>query len=73
MRLIGLGIALAFNLVLVPIAGEAQQVGTGKVYRIGFLGAPAPLPANVNAFRQGLRENGYVEGRNLLIDRMALC
>lgn len=40
---------------------------SGRSTGSGFLGAPAPLPANVNAFRQGLRENGYVEGRNLLI------
>jgi len=68
MRQIGLAVVLAVGLALPALTVEAQQVGTGKVYRIGFLGAPAPLPANVNAFRQGLRENGYVEGRNLFIE-----
>jgi putative tryptophan/tyrosine transport system substrate-binding protein len=57
---------LTLGTLATPLAAEAQQ--PGKVWRIGFLGAPAPLPANVNAFRQGLRENGYVEGRNLLIE-----
>jgi putative ABC transport system substrate-binding protein len=66
MRLIGLVVVLALSLALAPFAIEAQQ--PGKVWRIGVLGAPAPLPANVNAFRQGLRENGYVEGRNLSIE-----
>src|SRR5713101_2006131 len=63
MRLIGLAVILTLSLALAPLAVEAQQVG--KVWRIGVLGGPAPIPANVNAFRQGLRENGYVEGRNL--------
>ncbi len=48
----------------------AQSVG--KVYRIGFLGSSSPstpgLAAYVEAFRQGLRELGYVEGRNAVIE-----
>jgi len=36
---------------------------------IGFLGATSPGPsANMAAFREGLRENGYVEGHNLVIE-----
>jgi putative tryptophan/tyrosine transport system substrate-binding protein len=42
---------------------EAQQ--TGKVYRIGFLRAAAPPDSYIEGFRQGLREFGYVEGKNL--------
>jgi putative ABC transport system substrate-binding protein len=47
---------------------KAQQ--TGKVYRIGFLGnSTAALEANlVGPFREGLRDLGYVEGRNVLIE-----
>jgi putative ABC transport system substrate-binding protein len=51
-----------------PLAVKAQQ--TGKVYRIGFLGnSTAALEANlVGPFREGLRELGYVEGRNVQIE-----
>jgi putative ABC transport system substrate-binding protein len=50
-----------------PLAAAAQQAG--KVPRIGFLfyGSPGPSP-EVEAFRQGLRELGYVEGQNIAID-----
>jgi hypothetical protein len=55
-------------LILIAIQlGEAQQT---KVPRIGYL-ATAPLSAiatRVEAFRQGLRELGYVEGKNILIE-----
>src|SRR5881409_1217231 len=51
-----------------PLAARAQQVG--KIYRIGIL---EPIPAarnaaNLDALRKGLRELGYVEGRNLVIE-----
>jgi putative tryptophan/tyrosine transport system substrate-binding protein len=51
-----------------PLAAEAQQAG--KVYRIGFLGnSTAALEVNlVGPFREGLRDLGYVEGRNILIE-----
>jgi putative ABC transport system substrate-binding protein len=56
-------------MLLVPCRlADAQQ--TGKVYRVGFLGFPAPT-ANAGrneAFRQGLRELGYVEGKNIIIE-----
>jgi putative tryptophan/tyrosine transport system substrate-binding protein len=47
---------------------EAQQ--TKKVPRIGFLtGASAPsVAARLDAFRQGLRDLGYVEGKNIVIE-----
>jgi len=49
-----------------PIAASAQQVG--KTYRIGWL-QPAPIPdAWLKAFRQGLQEFNYVEGKNLIIE-----
>jgi putative tryptophan/tyrosine transport system substrate-binding protein len=55
-------------LLAVPLAIEAQQAG--KVSRVGFLGnSTAALEANlVGPFREGLRELGYVEGRNILIE-----
>jgi putative tryptophan/tyrosine transport system substrate-binding protein len=47
---------------------EAQQ--PKKVPRIGFLSAASPssMSARVEAFRQGLRELGYVEGKNIFIE-----
>jgi len=51
-----------------PLAARAQQQG-GKVYRIGFLGdSPAAFAEPMEAFRQGLRDLGYVEGRNIAIE-----
>jgi hypothetical protein len=51
-----------------PLAARAQQAG--KVYRIGFLGnSTAALEANlVGPFREGLRNLGYAEGQNILIE-----
>ena len=60
-------VSVVFGLILAsfyPV--EAQQ--PAKVRRIGFLyqtGAPA---ANIEAFRQGMRELGYIEGQNIVID-----
>ena len=51
-----------------PLAARAQQAA--KVYRIGFLGnSTAALEADlVGPFREGLRDLGYVEGQNILIE-----
>jgi putative ABC transport system substrate-binding protein len=58
-------------LLTAPVALEAQQ--GGKVWRIGWLNtSPVPVPASSNpiwsAFLQRMRELGYVEGQNLLIE-----
>jgi len=46
---------------------DAQQVG--KVYRIGYLSSDvARIPHRIEAFRQGLRDLGYVEGKNIVIE-----
>jgi hypothetical protein len=45
---------------------QQQPAGTGKVYRIGFLSQGQPIKVNFEALQQGLRERGYVEGRNLV-------
>jgi len=64
----GIGFIITLGILLGSLAAEAQQ--TGNVYRIGFLGnSTAALDANlVGPFREGLRELGYVEGRNVLIE-----
>ncbi len=51
-----------------PLAAEAQP--TGKVYRIGYLapGSATVSQLPVEAFREGLRELGLVEGQNIVID-----
>jgi putative ABC transport system substrate-binding protein len=51
-----------------PLAARAQQVE--RVRRIGALETTSlPLnAANFEAFRQALRELGYIEGRNLIIE-----
>ena len=63
---------LAGGLLAAPLAGEAQQAA--RVPRIGILvpGAPSPpgappLPA-FEAFRQGLRDLGYVEGQSIVLE-----
>ena len=61
--------SLVGALLAPPLASLAQRLPTG-IHRIGFLGnSTAALEANlVGPFREGLRDLGYVEGRNLVID-----
>jgi len=64
---VALAIALATGLFAAPFAAEAQQAG--KVYRIGLLSTSfAQRTAGVQAFKDRLKELGYVEGRNLAIE-----
>src|SRR5688572_18322418 len=66
-KLVGLSV-FAFVLVVVAAVAEAQQ--PTKIPRIGFLGAPplSAMAARIGAFRQGLRELGYIEGKNIVIE-----
>jgi|RhiMetdeSRZDD1v2_1073273.scaffolds.fasta_scaffold158151_2 ABC-type uncharacterized transport system substrate-binding protein len=59
---------IAFVLGLAGTVAQAQQ--PKKVPRIGFLNpiSPSTISARVEAFRQGLRELGYVEGKNIVIE-----
>jgi len=54
--------------ILWPLAVRAQQ--TRKVARIGFLGSATAVGSakSVEAFRMGLRDLGYVEGKNIVIE-----
>jgi putative ABC transport system substrate-binding protein len=60
-------VMLIIALLAAPLAAEAQPAG--KVYRIGTLnlGSPSRSPL-AEAFWQGLRELGYVEGRNVIVE-----
>jgi putative ABC transport system substrate-binding protein len=51
-----------------PLIARAQT--SGKVYRIGFLGVTSPIEyaRQIDAFRNGLRQLGYEEGKNLIIE-----
>ena len=65
MRLIGFAVILI--LPLPPLVVEGQQAM--KVYRIGVLTLGlTPSAPPVEAFRQGLREHGHVEGQNIALE-----
>jgi putative tryptophan/tyrosine transport system substrate-binding protein len=70
MRLIGLVVVVALSLLLAPPSAAAQQ--PTQIPRIGLLSilsASARSNADrVGAFRAGLRELGYVEGQNIVIE-----
>jgi putative tryptophan/tyrosine transport system substrate-binding protein len=61
-------ILVAVVLLAVAVIAEAQQ--TKKVPQIGFLGAASisAVAARIEGFRHGLRELGYVERRNIVIE-----
>lgn len=62
-------IALGAGALAAPLGSYAQQ--QGKVWRVGFLALrrPASLDSDLfGAFPQGMRELGYVEGKNMVIE-----
>jgi putative ABC transport system substrate-binding protein len=62
------GFALYTTLLSVCIVAEAQP--PTKIFRIGFLGTPprSAISERIEAFRQGLRELGYDDGKNIGIE-----
>ena len=63
-------ISFALTAVLFALCAPAEAQQPKKVPRIGFLSAASPsaISARTEAFRQGLREVGYVEGKNIIIE-----
>ena len=58
--------AVAASFVAAPLVAKAQPAG--KVWRLGFLRAGQPPKPWVEAFQEGLRERGYVEDQNLVVE-----
>jgi len=64
---VGIGVILVLGLLAGPLAAVAQQ--PGKVARVGVLSAvQGRSHLSYQAFEQGLREFGYVEGQNLVLE-----
>ncbi len=61
---------LLFGTVLLALSFSAEAQQPAKIPRIGFLSnnSPSAVSAWLEAFRQGLRELGYVEGKSLVIE-----
>ena len=61
-------VAMASRLLAAPLIAGAQQAG--RLPRLGYLGASSPTlePEILEAFRQGLRDLGYVEGQSIAIE-----
>jgi putative ABC transport system substrate-binding protein len=64
--LVWLVLTFTVGLLAAPLAAEAQP--TRNVRTIGFLGPPPSAGGLVQAFQQGLRDLGYVEGRNIRVE-----
>jgi|SRR5215831_6232908 len=57
--------------IIIPFVYQADAQQRGKIPRIGILLPSAPntaADANLEAFRQGLRDLGYVDGRNIILE-----
>jgi putative tryptophan/tyrosine transport system substrate-binding protein len=63
-------ITLTVSAMLFALSYSASAQQPAKIPRIGYLSGSAlsPISDRTNAFRQGLRELGYVEGKNIVIE-----
>jgi putative tryptophan/tyrosine transport system substrate-binding protein len=68
MRWIGIPVVLTLSLISAPLAADGQQAT--KLAKIGLLSVttPAVLAPEIEAFRQALRELGYVEGTTFVLE-----
>ena len=62
--------SLALCALLLALCASAHAQQPTKVLRIGYLSANSrsAVSTRTDAFRQGLRELGYVEGKNIVIE-----
>src|SRR5262249_1123004 len=68
MRRIGLAVVLTVSFLTTPLATEAQTAVT--LPRIGILSAFSPYePASPQPFWQAMRELGWIEGQNIVVER----
>ena len=62
-------VRLIFGVLLLPVTLQAQARQLPKIPRIGFIAsASQEAVPNVEPFRAGLRELGYAEGKNILVE-----
>jgi putative tryptophan/tyrosine transport system substrate-binding protein len=66
MRLIGLAVVLALGIILAPLATDAQQATPTP--KIGYLASFSSTGGGVDAFRDALREHGYIDGKNVVVE-----
>ena len=68
MNRLNAGLVLLIGLLVAPFATEAQQ--SGRVYRVGYLNTPTreSVEHGLAAFLRTLRELGWIEGQNLIIE-----
>ena len=69
MKLAGNIIALALGTLLLNFSFSAEAQQPKKVPRVGYLVSRSGPGPNDQAFQEGLRELGYIEGQNILIER----
>src|ERR1043165_3938844 len=53
---------------LLTLAHSADAQQSGKIPKIGILRPGSPPDVNIEGFRQGLRELGYIEGHNIIFE-----
>ena len=61
---------LAMGALLFALSSVVQAQQAGKIPRIGYVAplSPASESARIEPFRQGLRDLGYIEGKNILVE-----
>jgi len=69
MRVIGLAVVLAVGLVLAPVPGEAQTAGTPRRIGVLYTSTRAADTRSDEGLSGGLRALGWIEGRNLVVER----